>query len=161
MSAIPCASVSLKTMADGTLRISFDVEPVHAQDAFRLFAAPGTPAALAALKVGYEQASDTPTPAKVGGNPGELGGGTPAKQMTNPGESIHVGGALAQLAGQWCADRAFQKWIFVDTEAQAAEKVRAFCKVDSRRLLDHDPEAAQLFHDIFRGPYMRNQPCPQ
>ena len=53
MSAIPCASVSLKTMADGTLRISFDIEPMHAQDAFKLFAAPGTPAAIAALQVGY------------------------------------------------------------------------------------------------------------
>ena len=33
MSAIPASSVSLKTMADGTLRISFDIEPIHAQDA--------------------------------------------------------------------------------------------------------------------------------
>ena len=49
MSAIPCSSVSLKTMADGTLRISFDFEPANAQDAFRLFAAPGTPAAIALL----------------------------------------------------------------------------------------------------------------
>ena len=52
MSAIPASSVSLKTMADGTLRISFDIEPIHAQDAFKLFAAPGTQAAIAALKAG-------------------------------------------------------------------------------------------------------------
>ena len=137
MSAIPCSSVSLKTMADGTLRISLDIEPADAQAAFALFATPGTPAALAALKVGYEQ--------KVDPLPG------PAHKAA---ENVHVGGPLAMLAGQWCAHPAFRKWIYVDTEAQAAEKIRAFCKVDSRRLLDHDPEAAQLFKDIFRSPYM-------
>ena len=86
---------------------------------------------------------------------------TSPEPVQKAAENVHVGGPLAQLAGQWCADPAFQRWLFVGSESQAAEKIRAFCKVDSRRLLDHDPEAAKLFHDIFRGPYMRNQPCPQ
>ena len=137
MSAIPCSSVSLKTMADGTLRISLDIEPRDAQAAFALFATPGTPAALAALKVGYEQKLDTsPEP------------------VQKSAENVHVGGPLAKLAGQWCADAGFREWIYVDTEAQAAEKVRAFCKVDSRRMLDHDPEGAKLFKKLFRTPYM-------
>ena len=58
MSAIPCSSVSMRTMADGTLRLSIDIEPANAQDAFRLFAAPGTPAAIAALQVGYAAAGE-------------------------------------------------------------------------------------------------------
>lgn len=139
MSAIPCASVSLKTMADGTLRISFDVEPMHAQDAFRLFAAPGTPAAIAALQVGYEQKADTsPEP------------------VQKAAENELKGGALAMLAGQWCADPVFQKWLFVYSELEAAQKIKRFCEVDSRRMLDHNPKAADLFQGLFRTPYMKH-----
>ena len=137
MSAIQAASAGVKDMADGSLRITLEFEPRHAKDAYALFGARGTPVAVVALKVGYEQ--------KVDPLPG------PAHKAA---ENVHVGGPLAMLAGQWCADPAFQRWLFVGSEAQAAEKIRAFCKVDSRRLLDHDPEAAQLFQDIFRGPYM-------
>ena len=69
-------------------------------------------------------------------------------------ENVHIGGPLARLAGQWCADPAFREWIYVDTEAQAAEKIRAFCNIESRRLLDHDLEAATKFKKLFRTPYM-------
>ena len=137
MSAIPCASVSLKTMADGTLRISFDIEPANAQDAFRLFAAPGTPAAIAALQVGYAAASDA----------------TPDDQQK--------GGALAKLAGMWCADKTFQSWLGLDpdsaapTENGAALCFYEICNIQSRRQLDHDTEAAERFNKLIRGPYMK------
>lgn len=137
MSAIPCASVSLKTMADGTLRISFDIEPANAQDAFRLFAAPGTPAAIAALQVGYAAASDTPA------------------------EDQPKGGALAKLAGMWCADATFQQWLEIDpdnaapNESGAALCLYALCDIQSRRQLDHDPAAAERFNRLIRGPYMK------
>lgn len=137
MSAIPCASVSLKTMADGTLRISFDFEPASAQDAFRLFAAPGTPAAIAALQVGYAAASDAPA------------------------EDQPKGGALAKLAGMWCADKTFQSWLETDpdnaapTENGAALCLYAMCNIQSRRQLDHDTAAAERFNRLIRGPYMK------
>lgn len=137
MSAIPCASVSLKTMADGTLRISFDIDPANAQDAFRLFAAPGTPAAIAALQVGYAAASDTPA------------------------DDTPKGGALAKLAGMWCADETFQSWLGVyyvaegDTGGRAALRLYEVCDIQSRRQLDHDPEAAERFNARVRGPYMK------
>ena len=137
MSAIPCASVSLKTMADGTLRISFDFEPASAQDAFRLFAAPGTPAAIAALQVGYAAASDAPA------------------------EDQPKGGALAKLAGMWCADKTFQSWLETDpdnaapTENGAALCLYELCGIQSRRQLDHDPAAAERFNRLIRGPYMK------
>ena len=132
MSKLRPASAGVRDMADGSLRITLEFEPRHAREAYALFGARGTPVAVAALKVGYEQASDTPP--------------VPEKEP--------VGGPLARLAGQWCADPAFQRWLFVGSEEQAAEKIRAFCKVDSRRLLDNDSEAAKLFKDIFRSPYM-------
>lgn len=137
MSAIPCSSVSLKTMADGTLRISFDIEPANAQDAFRLFAAPGTPAAIAALQVGYAAASDAPA------------------------EDQPKGGALAKLAGMWCADPVFQNWLELDpdnaapNESGAALCLYALCEIQSRRQLDHDPAAAERFNRLIRGPYMK------
>jgi len=139
MSAIPCASVSLKTMADGTLRISFDIDPANAQDAFRLFAAPGTPAAIAALQVGYAAASDTPA------------------------DDTPKGGALAKLAGMWCADATFQSWInqtYVHGEPMrgedgAARCLRSVCDIDSRAELDHNTHASGLFNSMIRGPYMK------
>ena len=159
MSAIPCASVSLKTMADGTLRISFDIEPKDAQDAFRLFAAPGTPAAIAALQVGYEAVQ--PAISKME---------TPDKPK---------GGALAKLAGMWCNDPEFYRFVMPvydvfmggdgkgcgdvsidDFEGSMKEYCKhvilVMCYMDSRAELDNDPEVAEKFNRLFRGPYSRH-----
>jgi hypothetical protein len=46
---ISAATVSCKTMADDTLRVSFDIEPADAQIAFQLFGRRGTAVAIAAL----------------------------------------------------------------------------------------------------------------
>ena len=143
MSAIPCASVSLKTMADGTLRISFDIEPMHAQDAFRLFAAPGTPAAIAALQVGYEAKSPIIT-------------NYPEKDNSKP-----KGGALSKLAGMWCASPEFWAWLETDPDNAchspqgAASCIYTICDITSRAELDHNPQAAEKFQRHIRGPYVK------
>ncbi len=135
MSAIPASSVNLKTMADGTLRISFDIEPIHAQDAFKLFAAPGTQAAIAALKAGtYVEQQATPEKPK--------------------------GGELARLAGIWCNEPKFWRWIRiadgadVDNDMQAAAWLREVCEVESRAELDNEDRAAMRFQELIRLPYM-------
>lgn len=135
MSAIPASSVNLKTMADGTLRISFDIEPVHAQDAFKLFAAPGTQAAIAALKAGtYLEQQPTPEKPK--------------------------GGELARLSGIWCNEPKFWRWIRtvggpeIDNNMHAAEWIRKTCDVESRAELDHNEAAGEYFHQAIRLPYM-------
>lgn len=136
MSAIPAASVNLKTMADGTLRISFDIEPMHAQDAFRLFAAPGTPAAIAALHTGYAAASE------------------PIEKQK--------GGPLSKLAGMWCGDPEFWTWLETDplnachSATGAASIVRDLCEIESRADLDHDAYAAERFNRLIRGPYSKH-----
>lgn len=151
MSAIPCASVSLKTMADGTLRISFDIEPMHAQDAFKLFAAPGTPAAIAALAVGYAAVND-----KVN----DIVDKPTVKESLTPEKP--KGGALAKLAGMWCSDPEFWAWMETDPDnachsAQgAAACLYAICGIESRAELDHDPVAAEKFHRTVRGPYQKH-----
>jgi len=144
MSAIEAASVGIKTMADGTLRITCDIEPGNAQAAFALFGAPGTPMALAALKAGHAA-------------------------ITSESAEKVKGGALAKLAGMWCADPDFQNWIVSGSwpdvvwstgdsaEECAANGVRAICGVKSRAELDTKMQAAEAFQLRIRGPYMKHQ----
>ncbi|GAA4321884.1 hypothetical protein GCM10023144_01440 [Pigmentiphaga soli] len=58
---------------------------------------------------------------------------------------------LSRLAGQLCAQPAFQRWLGATTSEQAAEAVRARCGIQSRRELDTNPDAARRFHAIRRG----------
>lgn len=138
-------------MADGTLRISFDFEPMHAQDAFKLFAAPGTPAAIAALQAGYLSKNDE----KVD---------TSAERVQKTAETEHEkpkGGPLAKLSGMWANDPEFWGWLTsmfpentwnADT---AAEYIRGLCGVESRSELDHDQEAAAIFHNHIRAKFQK------
>lgn len=134
MSAIPCASVSLKTMADGTLRISFDIEPMHAQDAFKLFAAPGTPAAIAALAVGYAA--------------------SPAISKTETTEKPK-GGPLAIEAASMCRNQQYLAWSGHTSEQDAADAMREYLGITSRSQLDHNVDAKARFIKDFRAPFMK------
>lgn len=138
MSVIEASSVRLQTMADGTLRITCDVEPRFARDAFALFGAPGVPMALAALK------SATHEPEKP------------------------KGGLLSQWAAMRCQEPAFQQWLQdtkweawyaaegeTDTE-KAASVIRAVCKIDSRARLDSDERSQALFSQHIRGPWQKH-----
>ena len=137
MSAIEASSVRVSTLADGTLRLSVDIEPMHAQAAFALFGKPGQPLALAALK----PASSAPAPEQP------------------------KGGTLAQWVAMRCQEAAFQRWL-QDTFPQqwqdahgtkpvewAASVVRAVCAVESRAELDSDKFAASRLHALIREPY--------
>ena len=146
MSAIPASSVSMKTMADGTLRISFDVEPSHAQDAFKLFAAPGTQVAIAALKDGSFLEQSAPI----------LPNSTELKPRAQLGDACY-------RTVLWCNEPSF--WDFLNScplryglrvalgPATAADKVRDICNVKSRKELDTDPEANLIWHREIRQPY--------
>lgn len=137
MSAIPAASVSLKTMADGTLRFTFDIEPAQAQDAFRLFAAPGTPVAIAALQVGYAA----------------------AKEPEPPKEPI---GPLCKWLVMRCAEQEF--WTFLNKEkggpainkqSEAEHFVKHILGVTTRKEVDTDKGKTFLLDTVLRHPYQR------
>ena len=144
MSAIEASSIGVRTMADGTLRITADIEPRHAQAAFALFGAPGTPLALAALKPASSE---------------------PQK------EEKPKGGELARLAGMWCNDPAFHRWAQDGFPTQwesaagatpatwAASVIRAVCAIESRAELDNDDAAAKRFDLLIRRPYMKHAGC--
>lgn len=121
MTAIQASSVAVKTMADNTLRITFDIEPKDAKAAFALFGERGTPAALAALKVG------TALPA----NP----------EPTEPPK----GGPLAKWAAMRGADPRFQDWLEAHSPELVAKRIRRICGIVSRAELDSSPAAGEMF----------------
>jgi hypothetical protein len=136
-SIIEGTSCGVKTMADNTLRVSFDIEPRFAQLAFAMFGTRGTPVAIARLtpEVAQQQAR---------------------KEAAEPVK----GGVLAKLAGMWCADEQFCDWLYNDyrgppfkTADDAATVIRTICGVGSRAELDHNPQAEEIFHREFRLPY--------
>lgn len=138
MSAIPAASVNMRTLADGTLRLSIDIDPKDAQDAFRLFAAPGTPVAIAALKTGYAAVAEPDSP----------------KEPIGP---------LCKWLVMRCQEPEF--WRFLESEVTdgypvkdekyAGQVVKDFLGIESRREVDTDEAAEKQFHDFVRVPFQR------
>lgn len=56
-----------------------------------------------------------------------------------------------------CKEAAFQRFLGVTCEAEAAAKVRALCGVTSRGEIDRDAGAAQRFHQFIRRPFINYQ----
>jgi hypothetical protein len=140
MSIIEGASVSVKTMSDGTLRLSIDIEPRNAQAAFALFGAPGRAVALAALKDGAGAVREADAVVAAALKP--------------------KGAEWAKLAGMWCEDKDFQQFLRENgyvcrNDIEAAEALRRVCRIESRVELDHDPRALQEFNSCFRHPFMK------
>jgi hypothetical protein len=87
-----------------------------------------------------------------------------------PAAAKPKGGPLSRLAGRWCKDEHFQKWLldtfpeacraaeervvrYAGAEDHAAAVLRIICQVSSRAELDQSEEAAERFHRLIRGPY--------
>lgn len=60
--------------------------------------------------------------------------------------------SLAQVAGILCNTGSFRKFIRVETVDQAADYIRAHCRVSSRANIDGNPDATAAF-DALRGEY--------
>lgn len=143
MTIIEGASISCKTMSDGTLRLSIDIEPRNAQAAFMLFGAPGRAVALAALKDGSAAIT--------------------SESVSDVKEKQQKGGEWAKLAGMWCNDTDFWVWLNyergyagrVGSPHAAALALRSACGIDSRVELDNDPAALERFNKEVRHPFMK------
>lgn len=141
MSVIEASSTACKTMADGTLRITVDVEPRHAQAAFALFGSPGVPMALARLQ------APAPEP-----EPERLKGGMAAKWLAlRCAEPAFQEWLIAKFLPQWIAS---ESWSENPTQ-RAASVIRAVCSVESRAEIDNDPAANERFQRLIRGPWQK------
>lgn len=60
---------------------------------------------------------------------------------------------LSLAAAFRCKDRIFQRFMQVQTEHEAADKLRRICMIKSRAELDNDQEAAQRYHRLIGLPF--------
>lgn len=125
---------AFKELVDGTLRVQIDVDPESRRDFLRLFPDIDMRVAIAPLRAEAKTAAPK-------------------------------GGELARLAGILCAEEGFQLWIEEElgapdaaggTEGQerAAVILRHACGIESRAELDHNPDAAAIFHNRIRKPWL-------
>jgi hypothetical protein len=77
---------------------------------------------------------------------------TPAsdREMPPTPAEERKGGPLAKLAGMWCQRQDFQEWCGQSNADQAREFILDTCGIDSRVELDHNPKAAEKFHEEIR-----------
>ncbi len=67
------------------------------------------------------------------------------------------GGELAKLAGMFCQSVHFWEFCRADDADEARDWILRVCGVQSRRDLDHNPTAAQIFHERVRKPYLESR----
>lgn len=133
MSAISGTRRKAQELSDGTLRVMVDIDPRFKAEFHRLFPTIDMPVAIAPLVADFERREPEATP---------------------------KGGPLARLAGIWCKDEDFQKWLSTKfpgstfDESAAADLIRKTCWIESRADLDSDERAAHIFQQKVRRPYM-------
>ena len=142
MTAIAATTGTIRSRVDGTLVMTIEFEPSQAQDAFKLFAAPGTQVAIAALKDGSFLAQPVAEP-------------KPREQL----------GDACYRTVLWCADPHFWNFLnntpffgdasfrIANSPLTASKAVKTICNVESRKELDTDPEANKKWHREIRQPY--------
>lgn len=136
MSAFLGTFVNLKTMSDGTVRISLDLDCTLA-DFSALGLMPGTPFGIARI----------------------TGESTIAKQEPEP-EPKSKPGELCIMACTFCKDPLFYKWLEAmgNPMAYGVENSRdcilEICEISSRKELDTNNKAAELFHNHIRIPFL-------
>lgn len=74
------------------------------------------------------------------------------------------GAALSRAAAMMCNGAKFQRWVVsrigaapdgVSASQHAAQYVRDICGISSRAQLDHNAQAAGLFHEAVRKPFVK------
>lgn len=128
-------------MADGTLRLTVDISPIYAQDAFTLFGMPDAPVVLARLKQEAAQAE--------------------AQRETIEADKPK-GGFLSQWLALRCKEPEFWAFIedkhdivkgWVDSSEKCNELVKEYLDIESKSEIDNDADALKRFHEMIRLPY--------
>lgn len=82
---------------------------------------------------------------------------SPQAEQLSPQAEKAKGGDLAKLAGMFCQSVHFWEFCRANDAGQARNWILAICGIQSRRELDHNPHAAQIFHDRVRKPYLESR----
>lgn len=128
--------VSIKTMSDGTPRLTLEMQCTLAEVA-DMGLLPGVPFALARLTKG---ASIVPAKEPV------------SQPKEKPGE-------LCIMACNFCVDPLFIEYVSIGerepaSEETAKEYILGICGINSRKELDANKNAASEFHDSIRKPFL-------
>lgn len=150
---VEASSVSVKTMADGTLRLSVDIEPRFARAGFGLFGSPGTPMVLGRLKAAG-QVEEKPV------EPQNRMGPLCHWVVMRCKEELFVyfmapiyDKAMGGDGSGWGDVHPFRDFGG-DTEKWAAHAVKIICGVKSRKDIDGNEMAETLLNTQIRQPYM-------
>lgn len=154
-SVIEASTVNVRTLVDGTLRLTVDIDPPQAQAGFALFGAPGRSVAMAALQNGRQEAADSPaapTPLPEPEKPLQRPARSP-QQIVAAAKRWEDLGLLCKAAITIGQSPDF--WDFANVaDAQGAEHwIKQQCGVTSRKELDFDPLAGATFRKTILGPY--------
>lgn len=130
-----------------------DVEPRHAQAAFALFGAPGTPMALAALKINGAAREDEPARPETARTPSDAA--PPLKEGPK-----RTTGPICQWLVMRAKEPEFREWLTLRgdfagplDEAGAAQVQRDWCSVESRAEIDGNRKAEALWKVHFQEPW--------
>lgn len=139
---IEASTVSVKTMADDTLRLTVDISPADAQQAFALFGSRGASVVIARFTADAAKDSAQRNAEKC------------REMQRDTGQEKPKGGELARLAGIWCEHHQFQWWAGAADAKEAADFVRSTCEIRSRAEIDSSERATFLFNELIREPFM-------
>jgi hypothetical protein len=145
--ALPAISRGIaRTLVDGTIRITIEIEPRYALQAMAMLGMPGASIAVAGLAAAPDPDPDPEPDPEVEPAP---------EPEPTPEPPPLKGGPLAMSVGMLCNDPNFQEFVHLHTghgpsRDVAAEYVRLFCRVSSRADLDHDNEARVRLQELMR-----------
>ena len=132
MTALAAAVSGFRILADGSPRITIDFSPTDGAAVFQMCGSIGQPVAVAGLNVGFEAVPAAP------------------KEKLGP---------LCLEANDLARNAAFQQWLSHTqgtdrTEKAAANWIRSTCAIDSRKELDTDEAASEMFIRDVRRAFM-------
>ena len=137
MDAITGTRRQMKEMADGTIRVTVDID-MQFKDVFLTNFPIYTPIAIVRMT---QEAS--------------------ARQMrTNIVTQENRMNGLGLLAVRWCKETMFWEWLEdefgedIDSEESASDAIKAICHIETRKELNTNVPAADFFNKHIRIPYM-------
>lgn len=137
MSAIAGTRRQYKEMADGTLRVSIDIDPQYKQTFLELFPGIDMPVALAPLQANFEQKQ--PEPEQKGGPLSK----SAAMQCQYPPFQEFAVEKLREMNFAWPVE--------ASKEQLARELILKVCEIESRAELDHNEQAEMRYSELMHA----------